>query len=158
MDVPVQVLDVHVLDDFTPLISLLYVASSSNQPLPSPMEYFIVGELQKGGIAQVQSTSQEQAMMRRLLYINSTRLSQDYAPQLHTHEWQFNKSFLLPLGPLSQTQIGRLANDLGCEVCSNSATQRCTSCLSVRYCSKGSHYKILIVFASSDHPPSSLSE
>ncbi|KZV66415.1 hypothetical protein PENSPDRAFT_654889 [Peniophora sp. CONT] len=132
----IRILDVHALDTYTPLVSLLYVASSSTEPLPGPVEKFVVEELRNGGVRQINSTPQEQALMRRLLYLNSTRLSHAYGPELKDFERQFKKSFLLPLGPLSQVHIGKLTTDFGCAVCSNPTTQRCTSCLTVRYCGK----------------------
>ncbi|KAF4611247.1 hypothetical protein D9613_007244 [Agrocybe pediades] len=47
-------------------------------------------------------------------------------------------SFLLPLAPLSLTDIGRLMNKSGCEVCGKKTASRCLQCLSVVYCGPGS--------------------
>ncbi|VDB84575.1 unnamed protein product [Peniophora sp. CBMAI 1063] len=148
----IRILGVHVLDVSTPMISLVYAASTSNEPLPESIERFVAGQLQAGGVHQIRSNTQEQALLRRLLYINSTRVSSNYGPQLRDYEQQWKKTFLIPLGPLSQVQIGKLTNDLGCASCSNPATQQCTACLSVRYCSKAcqkAHWKEHKVFCRS---------
>ena len=135
----IKILDAHVLTSSTPLVALLYATSASNAPVPRYIDQFrFEGEVQHGGVMEINITPQEQALLRRLLYLNSTRLSAYYNPELKDHERRFKKSFLLPLGPLSQNHIGRLTNDLGCLVCSNPSTRRCTSCLSARYCGKGS--------------------
>jgi hypothetical protein len=52
-------------------------------------------------------------------------------------EKNFSVSFLLPLGPLDFEDIGRFNLDMGCAVCGNKITKRCSGCQSVTYCSAG---------------------
>ena len=102
------------------------------------IENFIAGRLDRDErLLQIVSTVEEQALLRRLLFRNHTRLSSEYSPALKEDEKGFKTSFLLPLSTLGQAQIGKLMQDLGCTVCGDATTTRCSGCLSERYCSAG---------------------
>ena len=86
---------------------------------------------------QDRCTVQEQALFRKLLHYNSQKLSPNNKPMLESHEKNFKISFLLPVSPLSQFDIGKLTSDTGCAVCGKRTTSRCTGCLAVAYCGPG---------------------
>jgi len=85
------------------------------------------------------TTPLERSMLSRLLILNSKRISTDYEPHRRTNEDSFCLSFLLPLGPISMQDLGKLTNNSGCAVCGDTrkSLRRCGSCQSIFYCSKG---------------------
>jgi len=85
---------------------------------------------------QIKATEQEQTLLLKLLTLNAKHLSPSYKPKRDRSESSFKLSFLLPLGPLTQLDIGKLNSDFGCIVCGNKTVSRCSQCLSVSYCGK----------------------
>ncbi|VDB84564.1 unnamed protein product [Peniophora sp. CBMAI 1063] len=125
---------VHSIAKDTPLVTVVFGTSTTFEPF-TKIENFIAGNLTRGvALAQIVCSVEEQAILRRLLYRNHSKLSADYAPELRPEEKDFKPSFLLPLTTLSQAQIGKLTHDLGCTVCGNPTTTKCSGCLSERYC------------------------
>ncbi|KAI5835664.1 hypothetical protein K523DRAFT_260382 [Schizophyllum commune Tattone D] len=129
----VRVLGVHALNDKTPVMSVVYYTGRAKEP-KNDTYVFIYEQLKKERMLQVRCTVQEQALFRKLLHHNSQKLSPNYKPTLESHEKNFKISFLLPVSPLSQFDIGKLTSDTGCAVCGKRTTSRCTGCLAVAYC------------------------
>lgn len=129
-------MDVHKVNDKTPLFLLVYkeVYSTPDYPLMDALCDLNDGD----SLYTVQSTELERRTMLRLFHLNSKRLSSGYTiPKHDTRKFGFRTSFVLPLGPLSMLERGKLTNNIGCEVCGNINISRCNQCLSVAYCSKG---------------------
>ncbi|KAK7052869.1 hypothetical protein VNI00_004188 [Paramarasmius palmivorus] len=80
------------------------------------------------------STPEEQNLILMFLDQNAQRLAPNYRPARRTPESTFMISFLLPTGPVSQFDIGRLINYPGCVLCGKASTSRCSQCRSVEYC------------------------
>ncbi|KAG7448862.1 uncharacterized protein BT62DRAFT_731197 [Guyanagaster necrorhizus] len=135
----IRVLDIYKLNDTTPLISLIYETASISTPINTTID-FVQTVISKGrnggppGLPQITCTPEEQALLRKLLFQNSQRLVSEYMPHKERYERTFKTSFLLPLGPLDQITIGKLSSNLGCEVCGEKTTSRCSQCQSVSYC------------------------
>ncbi|KAK7052835.1 hypothetical protein VNI00_004154 [Paramarasmius palmivorus] len=89
-----------------------------------------------GGFPRIYCTAQEQQLLLSILNQNSKRLSSDYQPKRWKSESKFMLSFLLPVGPISQDDIGKLSNHSGCVLCGNKTTSKCSQCLSVEYCGR----------------------
>ena len=90
----------------------------------------------QGGL-NIQATPLEQKLLLKLLAMNGKTLLSSYAPAKDAIEQNFRASFLLPLGPLSYQDIGKLNNDPGCILCGKRAPVRCRQCMSVVYCGSG---------------------
>lgn len=131
-----QVIGIHDLNG-VPVISLIY--GIEDEPSMTKVLAFNDAQRKAGakGFARIHSTVEEQALFRRLLQLNSTRLSGEFAPKLKTYERGFKTSFLVPVAPLSQVQIGKLTKDPGCHICGKPSASRCAACHSVSYCGAG---------------------
>lgn len=90
----------------------------------------------QGGL-NIHATPLEQKLLLKLLSMNGKALSPSYTPEKDAIEQHFRASFLLPLGPLSYQDIGKLNNDPGCVLCGQKALVRCRQCMSVVYCGAG---------------------
>ncbi|KAK0220407.1 hypothetical protein IW262DRAFT_1384355 [Armillaria fumosa] len=135
----IRVLDIYKLNDRTPLISLIYEAASISTPINATIEFVqnVISKRHTGGqmgLPQIVCTPEEQALLRKLLFQNSQRLVPEYMPHKERYERTFKTSFLVPLGPLDQITVGKLSSNLGCEVCGEKTTSRCSQCQSVSYC------------------------
>ncbi|KAL1758281.1 hypothetical protein FB107DRAFT_207452 [Schizophyllum commune] len=140
--IAVRILSVQALDDKTPVFSLIYALGSS-QSSSDDVINFVCARM-RGKIMRTYCTAEEQAMLRKILFMNSERVSSDFRPKLEPYERNFKISFLLPVGPLSQIDIGKLTSDTGCAICGKKTTSRCTGCLSVSYCGQAcqkAHWK-----------------
>ncbi|KAL1741784.1 hypothetical protein HDZ31DRAFT_66589 [Schizophyllum fasciatum] len=129
----IRILDVRVLDDRTPVMNLIYATGASNALIQDTIG-FVQAQVNKGYVVRIKCTTQEQALLRKLLFVNSERVSPDFKPKLEPYEAKFKTSFILPVRPLSQVDIGKLTSDTGCAVCGKKTTSRCTGCLSIAYC------------------------
>ncbi|KAJ8084341.1 hypothetical protein PM082_003110 [Marasmius tenuissimus] len=87
-------------------------------------------------VQRITATPQEQNLLLTLLTANAKHLSSDYNSTRCETERAFMLSFLLPVGPIPQRTLGRLANSSGCVLCGKETAKRCTGCLSVEYCSE----------------------
>lgn len=126
----------HALDDKTPLLCLIYATGSAKAPVQDTLD-FVQAQVKTGYMVQIKCTTQEQALLRKLLFQNSKMIASDFKPALEPYEKNFKASFVMPIAPLSQVDIGKLTNDAGCAVCGKRTTSRCTGCLSVAYCGQG---------------------
>jgi hypothetical protein len=138
----VQILNVYSVGRDTPLILLAYISATAHEPIEKTHE-FIQEQMKTGSVGQITATRQEQALLRRLFYLNSTKIAPAYKPDLRPYEKGFRTCFLLPVGPLSQMDIGKLTNDPGCALCGEKTTSRCSSCLSMSYCGPGTSVHLL---------------
>ena len=135
-------MNVYKVTDKTPFFLLVYkeVHSTPDYSLTETLRALNDSDDDSDLVYWVQSTALERRAMLRLFHLNSKRLSSEgYTICEHeTSKFGFRTSFVLPLGPLSMLERGRLTNNSGCEVCGNINISRCNQCLSVAYCSKGS--------------------
>ncbi|VDB84565.1 unnamed protein product [Peniophora sp. CBMAI 1063] len=136
--ISMRMLDVYMLDNTTPLIALIYEpANAQEQMVGSKTMQFMQTQVMPLGnenCAQIRCTLEEQALLRRLLYLNSTKLSPAYETTLAADQRAFKRSFILPIGPLDEAQIGKLTSNTGCAVCGASQTKACSACHCERYC------------------------
>ena len=73
----------------------------------------------------------------KLLRLNAKRLSDTYSPERKSMEENFELSFVLPLGPVSQRDLAKLIEYSGCVICGKPNRSKCARCLAESYCSKG---------------------
>ncbi|PCH36759.1 hypothetical protein WOLCODRAFT_140570 [Wolfiporia cocos MD-104 SS10] len=131
----VRLLNVYALGDRTPVIVLLYRALSDAQRWTS--EEWAEAQADQNGqheMATIKSTTLEQKLLLKVLSLNATYLPADYSPERGPTEDGFQVSLLLPVGPLSFGDVGKLNRDLGCAVCGKKSDNRCARCKSVSYC------------------------
>ena len=126
---------VYTIDKDTPLLVLgyRYVAAIHQKPLESQIKEVL-------GVAEGAGTHElARRTFLRVLNMNAKKVLPAYEPGTSGKKYSKKKwkvSFLLPLGPLPMTEIGRLTTAAGCEVCGTTkGASRCTRCLSVVYCS-----------------------
>ncbi|KAK7058326.1 hypothetical protein VNI00_001957 [Paramarasmius palmivorus] len=82
------------------------------------------------GFPQITATIEEQNLLLSILNTNATRLASEYSPTRRKLEKNFMLSFLLPMGPISQQDIGRLsANASGCVMCGNKTVRQSIRCI-----------------------------
>ncbi|VDB84563.1 unnamed protein product [Peniophora sp. CBMAI 1063] len=130
----IRLIDARALDEKTPVIILAYQTGTAHEPI-SNVAGFLEANVEKGYLGTLTCTPQEQALLRHLLLYNSKSISDDYKPVLADYEQHFRMSFIAPLAPLSQFQIGKVMQNLGCALCGRTeSTSRCSSCLSIVYC------------------------
>lgn len=88
-------------------------------------------------VLNITASPEEQKLLLAILNLNARRLSSNYSPQRRQTEASFVLSFLLPIAPIGQQDLGRLTNHTGCVVCGKKTTSKCSQCLSVEYCGTG---------------------
>ncbi|KAL6304711.1 hypothetical protein BKA93DRAFT_259447 [Sparassis latifolia] len=66
--------------------------------------------------------------------MNAKHLPADFSPMKGALEQDFKVSFLLPVGPLTFEDLGKLNADTGCFVCGKKTASLCAQCFSVSYC------------------------
>ena len=89
-------------------------------------------------ILNINATLAEQQLLLRLLKQNSKRLISSYnPPRLDRTEKPFTLSFLIPVGPLGEKEMGSFNKNDGCSVCGEPARSKCSRCNAIRYCSQG---------------------
>jgi hypothetical protein len=116
----------YAIDKDTPLLVLgyRYVAAIPNKPLKSQITDVL-------GVAEAAGTHElSRRTLLRVLNMNAKKVLPAYEPGTSGKKFAKKKwkvSFLLPLGPLPMTEIGRLTSAAGCEVCgSTKGVSRCT--------------------------------
>lgn len=134
-----QILGIHQLDKNTPLVSLIYEIGTSSDPHGINSTIAWVSQLTRatGGLPVIHSTIQEQALFRKLLAENERRVSSSFKPTKTKYETTFKASFVVPISPLNQIDIGKLTYNTGCIVCGSKTTSRCAQCQTVSYCGTG---------------------
>ncbi|KAF8900790.1 hypothetical protein CPB85DRAFT_1458117 [Mucidula mucida] len=77
-------------------------------------------------IPHINAAVEEQALFHKVLAENARRVSIAFKPKKKRYEDTFKPSFVVPIGPLSQIDIGKLTYNTGCEICGNKTTSRCS--------------------------------
>ena len=135
-----QILGVFALNGDTPALIVIYIPVDRTELTPV-MLWLQEHRFRPGGSifipVTVRATPLEQALLLTLLDQNAKHLAASYKPDLLWSEKAFKLSFILPLGPLTFEDIGKLNSDPGCKVCGNKSTSRCSGCQSESYCSAG---------------------
>lgn len=142
-----QIVNTFVIKDNVPVIVLLYARATRATPLKSTLDWIGSHAQSDEPLSQITVTPQGQVLLLTLLAMNSSRLSSEYKPKRANSERTFTASFLIPVGPLTQQDVGRLTSKSGCAVCGKRTASKCSACLSAEYCSAGQypHYSYSIV-------------
>ena len=129
-----QILDVYQIDKKTPLLLVLYMPATTEDPAASvrwvesltPFPHHIA------------ASELEQKALFMLLQQNATHIPPGFSvdPIKSETEGPFKVSFLLPVAPLSSEDLGKLTTEFGCDVCGEKAIFRCSKCQGVWYCGK----------------------
>ncbi|KAI0088365.1 hypothetical protein BDY19DRAFT_891159 [Irpex rosettiformis] len=128
-----RVVDVYKIDERTPLLIVLYQSFSAANPLPGIQ--WVQEQMSKHHqMPNVNATELEQKLLLLILEMNSKRLPPGFTVKRLKSEKDFKLSFLLPMGPLSYHDIGKLNLNTGCVVCGHDINSRCSQCQSVAYC------------------------
>lgn len=139
-------LSVYELDEKTPVVVLLYQSVTKANPYPGLR--WIEAQLEKSDdkcvLINIKATELEQKLILKLLSVNAKYLAGTFKPKKEPVEDTFNVSFLLPFGPLSYEDIGKLNADTGCVLCGKKTSSRCAQCQSVSYCGQGEHKFYLV--------------
>ncbi|KAI0943561.1 hypothetical protein AcW1_002697 [Taiwanofungus camphoratus] len=132
----IRLIFVHELDAQTPLITLLYQSITSANPLPGIewVQAQMAKQSRQGVLQNIKATPLEQKLMLRLLALNAAHLAAGFKPARDRTEQGFRASFLLPVGPLSFEDLGKLNIDTGCALCGAKTASRCAQCQSAAYC------------------------
>lgn len=80
---------------------------------------------------------EEQKLLSKLLAQNSKLVPAEYVESFKRSRLEqdhYKATFLLPLGPLSFEDIGKLNSDTGYVVCGEKTASRCSQCQSASYC------------------------
>ena len=96
----------------------------------------------------------EVKLLMKILKLNAKMLPFDVEHKLGGRkcpgEQDFKFSFLLPISPLTEDDVGRLNLDLGCAQCGEKSAKRCSLCRSVRYCSAGTFVGVFVTCLSTN--------
>lgn len=129
----------HCVKD-TPVYVLLYkeITPTEKQSITECLQKYIpLGKC----ILTIHSTEFEQRALLKLFHLNSKRLAPDFYPAKEKdadRKLGLKTTFVLPLGAISMLDMGKLTENVGCEVCGNTTKiSRCRQCLSVSYCGTG---------------------
>lgn len=129
-----QVLEAYEVASKIPLITLLFQTAGELEPLDKTLHW--VGHFGQR-IDQLVVSRDSQALLRKLLFANSSKLSKDFKPDRHPVERDFTLSFVVPIGPLGFENIEKIFGKDGCEVCGERAVSRCSQCTMASYCGAG---------------------
>lgn len=128
---------VFVLADNVPFFSILYQSGTRATSISTTLHWIQERMTKRESVMKINATPGEQSLLLTVLEMNAKRLSSEYQPKRGHNETDFKSSFLIPMGPLSQRDIGKATNTSGCAVCGKRTTSKCTGCLSAEYCGRG---------------------
>lgn len=137
-----QVLEVKKLNEKTPIVFFIWATADVGSPIDSIGDFLAAG-LRSGGVPHFACTVEEQALLRKLLLFNSKRIQKTYKAEKKDYERACKTSFFLPIGPLTQVDIGTLTAADGCFTCGGIGAWRCAQCQSASYCNAGRHLQHL---------------
>lgn len=141
-------LGVYKLDDKTPVLIVAYLAQTLKNHDPGRTEKWMVATATAsnsnslGWDSKFQATPLEQVLFITLLEQNVAYLDVSYKVKQTLSEDGFKTSFILPLGPLSYEDVGRLNTNFGCNVCGKKTKSRCSGCQNESYCSTGTFFPV----------------
>ncbi|KAJ3777401.1 hypothetical protein FB446DRAFT_681134 [Lentinula raphanica] len=132
-----RVVDVRMLNEDTPVMIVLYRRGARDSPSFDTVKWVqevMMTQQPLGG--QIRATPEEQKLLLAVLNANARRLSPDYSVKRHSSgtEAPFALSFLLPIGPINQRDMGNLTHHTGCVVCGQKTRSKCSRCLAMEYC------------------------
>ncbi|TDL26562.1 hypothetical protein BD410DRAFT_763795 [Rickenella mellea] len=131
-----RVVNVYSVGEDDPIFVVLYGKRKVASDDDAFMRFLDHYQDVQGNIVHAKATKEEQNMLLKLLDMNSKRLVPEYDTPRIPVEKEFKISFLLPICPLSQGDIGTLTHDTGCVICGTTTKTECSRCHSVRYCSR----------------------
>ncbi|KAK7052839.1 hypothetical protein VNI00_004158 [Paramarasmius palmivorus] len=134
-----RVVEVRKVGDGVPVFVVLCGRGTRNSALNHVLDWTINAFGSRKRVGQITASVQEQNLLLTLLNLNSKRLVSHYKPVRGPFEQSFILSFILPLGPISQQDIGRLMRSSGCFVCGKKGdvVRECSGCALVEYCGRG---------------------
>ena len=136
-----QVVKTYKFADNTPLLLVLYLPINAANNAKSGRWMATQKRLPSGSInlAYLFVRDLEVKLLAELLDMNAKLLPSDIDRKLRKwkdpDERDFKFSFLLPVGPLSAMDLGRLNADFGCATCGEKSAKRCSQCQAIMYCS-----------------------
>lgn len=137
-----KAIDCYKAADEYSIIPLVYNTGSASTPIHYMLAYLEQQLNEDGGMPQLTCAVGEQQLLRKLLEHNSTCISSTYAPDRRKYENDFKVSFMVPTGPLSGEDIGRITKTTGCELCGKRAPHKCSRCKTANYCSAGTNSNV----------------
>ncbi|KAL0581427.1 hypothetical protein V5O48_000581 [Marasmius crinis-equi] len=97
-----------------PMIAILYNRTTRNRDI-GDIPAWLQEPLGAKKLLQITATLEEQLLVLSFLHLNSKRLVSDYRPARTGPERHFVPSFILPVGSISQIDLGRLSSHSGTE-------------------------------------------
>lgn len=131
-----QIVDIYKIDDRTPLLLLLYRSFDISNPFPG-VNWAKEQMSKNDDMQETDAPELTQKLTLLILDSNAKRLPANLTVERLNFEKDFKLSFLLPLGPLTPHDIGKLNLNTGCLVCGRDISSRCSQCQSVSYCGSG---------------------
>ncbi|KAJ3896384.1 hypothetical protein GG344DRAFT_72217 [Lentinula edodes] len=132
-----RVVEVRMLNEETPVMVVLCRRGTRDAPALETIRWAqeIISN-KKLSLLKVTATPEEQKLLLAVLNMNARRLPPAYSVKRNSSgsEATFALSFLLPLGPINQKDIGKLTHHTGCVVCGKKTVSKCSRCLSMEYC------------------------
>lgn len=95
-------------------------------------------------LKEIVMTHLEMKVFLRLLKLNAFISPPGVEQEASSTEERFKASVLFPLGPLLFEDVSKLNNIVGCVVCGKKEESRCSRCLTVSYCGRGTRLHLLL--------------
>ncbi|KAJ3720026.1 hypothetical protein C8R42DRAFT_710715 [Lentinula raphanica] len=130
----IRVVEVRMINDDTPVMMVLYRRGTRDSPSFEIVKW--VQQVMGAPLRQIVATAEEQKLLLAILNANARRLSSTYSVKRHSSglESAFALSFLLPVGPINQYDMGKLTHSSGCVVCGKKTNSKCSRCRAMEYC------------------------
>ena len=141
-----QIVETRKIDhdgDGVPIYFILYGYASRETPAHDKLHWVADKMTNNIKCGQITLDVKAQKLLLMFLNMNAKRIPSKYRPARGPFESQFIASFILPIGPISQRDTGSLTKSAGCVVCGKKASNKCSACLSVEYCSRGQSHSVL---------------
>ncbi|KAF9065036.1 hypothetical protein BDP27DRAFT_1332609 [Rhodocollybia butyracea] len=139
-----RVVEVRTLPSGVPVMIIMYFRGARDAPANDTIawaeEVLNASRVNQTRTLQIVASPEEQKLLLSVLNMNARRISSDYSPKRLGSEGPFRLSFLLPIAPLSQQDVGKLMNHSGCVVCGKKTASKCSRCLSAEYCGTDCQY------------------
>ncbi|KAF8515636.1 hypothetical protein JB92DRAFT_3142781 [Gautieria morchelliformis] len=136
-NIALRIVEVREFDQKTPVLVVIFRHDLTSEPTVESFQWManrVQGDTARE-IYCINATLLEQQLLLRLLKQNSVRLVSSYNPTLlDSTEWPFTLSFIIPVGPLGEREMGSFNKNDGCSVCGEPAKNKCSRCTAIRYC------------------------